>query len=76
MATATIAKSEMRKNENIVYGYGEVPTAIEEETGELLYGLPGGRSTKCPKEAMAYAVILDKNIRSRLKSVTQLMSVS
>ena len=76
MATATIPKSEMRKNINIFFGYGQVPGIEDEETGEILYGLPGGESTTCPDKALVYAQKLDKAIRANLKSVDQLISAA
>ena len=76
MATATIAKSEMRKNNNIVFGYGEVPGVENEETGEVIYGLPGGHSTQCENKALAFAQSLDKAIRANLKSTNQLLRVA
>ena len=76
MATATIAKSEMRKNNNIIFGYGEVPGVENEETGEVIYGLPGGHSTSCAEEALAYAQLLDQTIRSSMKSINQLLGAA
>lgn len=76
MATATIAKSEMRKNHNIFFGYAQVPGIENEETGEIRYGLPGGESTTCPDEALDYAQRLDKTIRANLKSLDQLLSAA
>lgn len=71
MATKIVAASEMRKNENIQVGYGEVP-AIEVE-GVAGWGLPNGRVTYLKSEAEAYAKCLDKEIRARLRSPAQLL---
>lgn len=72
MATATIAKSEFRKNLNITIGYGEVPGMECEETGQVRWGLPGGAFTTCKEEAIRFAHSLDETIRANLKSVNQL----
>ena len=73
MATATVAKSVFRNTHNIVSGYGEVP-GLEDEKGQIYYGLPGGRITKCQKEALAFAEQLDHHIRKDMRSVNQLIS--
>ncbi len=72
MAVATIAKSEFRRNENIVEGYGEVPAHECEDTGKTVYGLPGGLKTTCRESAIKFARSLDAEIRKHLKSVEQL----
>lgn len=73
MATSVIPKSEMRRNENIAIGYGEVPAVYE--MGRVAWGLPGGRLTYCPEEAKKYAKRLDGQIRKTLKSRQQLISI-
>ena len=62
MSTAIIAKSEMRKNDNITVGYGEVP-AVEIE-GVLGWGLPGGLVTFSEEAAIGWAIRIDKEITS------------
>ena len=72
MAVSTIAKSEFRRNDNVIEGYGEVPARVDEETGDTYYGLPGGQKTTCREKAMAFAKKLDQEIRSHLKDLRQL----
>jgi len=62
MSTAIIAKSEMRRNDNITVGYGEVP-AVEVE-GVTGWGFPGGIVTFSEEVAISWAIKLDKEIRS------------
>lgn len=62
MSTAIVAKSEMRKNNNISVGYGEVQ-AIEIE-GVLAWGYPGGTFTFSEEIAIKWATKLDKEIRA------------
>lgn len=71
MATATVAKSVMRKNDNISVGYGEVP-AIEIH-GITAWGLPGGTVTYSEEIALGWAIKLDAEIRLRIKDVAELM---
>ena len=74
MAVSTIAKSEFRRNENIIVGYGEVPAVdVHGVTG---WGLPGGLITFSEKEAIAYAKKLDKEIRARLDDPSQLLAAA
>jgi|TARA_B110000037_G_scaffold84841_1_gene100680 hypothetical protein len=61
MSTAIIAKSEMRKNDNIIIGYGELP-AIE-IGGVQGWGVPGGLVTFSEEIAISWAIKLDKQIR-------------
>jgi len=72
MATSTIPKSEMRRNDNICFGYGELP-AIEVE-GVPAWGLPGGQVVFQEREALAFAEQLDTEIRARLKHPKQLIT--
>jgi len=62
MSTAIIAKSEMRKNDNIIIGYGELP-AIE-IGGVQGWGVPGGLVTFSEEIAISWAIKLDKQIRA------------
>jgi|TARA_B110000902_G_C13929683_1_gene445375 hypothetical protein len=71
MALSIIAKSEFRKSRSIIYGYGEVPEIVTEQ-GAIGWGLMGGLITHSEKEAIAYAYQLDKEIRARMKHVSQL----
>jgi hypothetical protein len=73
MATATIPKSVFRKNNNIEFGYGEVP-AIE-INGITGWGLMGGIITFSEKEARAHACRLDTEIRKRLRNRKQLLTL-
>jgi len=66
MATATIAKSEMRENHNLQSGYGEVP-AFRDSKGEVIYVLPSGNFTKDTQLAKKAAEKLDKLIRAAIK---------
>jgi len=72
MATSVIPKSEMRKDDNIRVGYGEVPSITVE--GVPGWGLPGGKIVFQEREAIAFAQQLDSEIRIRLKSPKQLLS--
>lgn len=71
MAVPIKPKSEMRKNDNISYGLGEVP-AVEIE-GVLGWGLPGGQVTFSEQRALEYAKQLDVEIRIRAKDLKQLL---
>ncbi len=73
MATSVIPKSVFRRDDNIRYGYGEVP-AIEVE-GVMGWGLPGGQVVFQEKEALNFARQLDAEIRTRLKDPQQLLTV-
>lgn len=64
MATSTIPKSEFRRNDNIIHGYGEVP-AVETDKG-IAWGLPGKAITHCPNIAREFARKLDLMIRTQL----------
>ena len=72
MATSVIPKSEMRKDDNIRFGYGEVPAITVE--GVQGWGLPGGKVVFTEKEAIDFAEQLDLEIRTRLKNPKQLIS--
>jgi hypothetical protein len=72
MATSVIPKSEIRRNDNIQVGYGEVP-AVEVE-GILGWGLPGGLVTFSEAEARQFAAQLDTEIRQRLRNPRQLLT--
>jgi hypothetical protein len=71
MATATIAKSEMRRNDNIIIGYAEVQAVIVE--GVLGWGFPGGGITFSEEIAIAWANKLNKEISRRMRSPNQLL---
>ena len=74
MSTAIIPKSEMRRNDNIIVGYGEVPATVDEE-GIPGWGLPDGQITYSEEDAIAFASKLDRTIRAKLKSISQLTRV-
>lgn len=74
MATAIIPKSEIRRNENIRQGYGEVPCSYVD--GQKGWGLPGGGFTTCEFEALRYAKMLDSEIKKRMTNVNQLLSAA
>lgn len=71
MATSITPKSEFRRNNNIVVGYGEVPEVITPE-GAQGWGLLGGEITFSEKKAIRYAYELDQQIRARLTHVSEL----
>lgn len=76
MAVSVIPKSEFRKNENIVEGYGEVPSSyIISPDGDIItcWGLPDGSVTTREKEARAFAKKLDEVIRRNMKSTDDLL---
>ena len=74
MATAVIPKSEFRRNDNIIEGYGEVPAVdVEGITG---WGLPGGIVTFREAEARVYAKKLDREIRKNLTNLNQLLTAA
>ena len=75
MATSIVAKSEMRRNDNVSDGYGEVPGYLDEETGEVYYGLPGGVKTTCRHTALRWARKIDQEIRKRLIDPKDLLSI-
>ena len=77
MAVSLIPKSEFRKNENIVEGYGEVPAIyLIGPHGDFVtgWGLPGGKYTFREKEARAFARKLDAAIRRNMKSPDDLIA--
>ena len=67
VAVATVAKSVFRQNDNIVVGYGEVPSI--HYRGVVGWGLPGGEVTFREEEAIEWATKLDAVIRANMKSV-------
>ena len=76
MAVKTLAASKFRKEgiDNIVLGYGEVPTVYKD--GKLGWGLPGGYVTFDRDEAVIYARLLDKEIRDNMRDVSQLLKAT
>jgi hypothetical protein len=76
MAVSVIPKSEFRKNENIVEGYGEVPAVhIVSPDGDIItgWGLPDGSVTTREKDARAFARKLDEVIRRNMRSTDDLL---
>ena len=71
MATAIIPKSEIRRDDNIRFGYGEVP-AVEVE-GIVGWGLPGGQVIFSESEALEFAKKLDEEVRANMKNINQLL---
>jgi hypothetical protein len=61
MAAPIVPKSEIRKSESIVSGYGEMP-AVKTDKGTC-WALPGAGLICCPKEAKKYAAKLDRMIQ-------------
>ena len=74
MATAIIPKSEIRRNENIREGYGEVPAIWRD--GVKGWGLPGGLFTSSELVAHQYAKQLDNDIRRNMTHINQLLSAA
>ena len=74
MATAIIPKSEIRRNENIREGYGEVPAIWRD--GVKGWGLPRGLFTSSELVAHQYAKQLDKDIRRNMTHINQLLSAA
>ena len=74
MSTAIVPKSEMRRNDNIIVGYGEVPAISI--NGVKGWGLPKGRVTFSEEDAIEYATQLDKAIRQNLRNKEQLLKAS
>ena len=74
MATSVIPKSEFRRNDNITFGYAEVP-AVEVE-GVMGWGLPGGVVTFSERFARNFAEQLDEEIRTRITHPSQLMKAT
>lgn len=73
MAVAVVPKSEFRRNENVIVGYGEVPSVID-QNGRSGWGLPGGKIVYTVFEAKAYAKKLDDHIRKNMRNVSQLLA--
>lgn len=74
MATSVIPKSEIRRNDNISEGWGEVPAFLCEETGRIGWGLPGGEVTYNEAEARLYAGKLNQLLLRITKNPRQLLS--
>lgn len=75
MAVSVIPKSEFRRDENVIYGYGEVPAVcVEGPTGLMVmgWGLPGGEVTFSEREALKWAQAIDATIRRNMTSKAQL----
>jgi hypothetical protein len=70
MSTATIPKSEMRRNDNIIVGLGEVPAV--EINGVPGWGLPGGAVTYSEETALGWAIDMDRKLRAVSKSPAEL----
>jgi len=76
MAVSVIPKSEFRRDDNIVEGYGEVPAAYAQNAdGDVVQGwaLPDGRITFREEEARLMAKKLDEQIRASMKSPDDLI---
>ena len=76
MATAVIPKSEIRRNDNIIVGFGEVPAFDCEETGRTGWGLPGGAVTFNESEARWHAGELNREIRRTMRDTKQLLTAA
>lgn len=74
MAASVIPKSEFRRNDNIIEGYGEVPAV--DVNGVTGWGLPGGLVTFSEAEAREYARRLDRELRRRVKNPKQLLTAA
>ena len=72
MATSVIPKSVFRRDDNIRFGYGEVPAV--EVKGVRGWGLPGGQVVFQEREALSFAQQLDTEIRARLRNPKQLLT--
>jgi|SaaInlStandDraft_7_1057024.scaffolds.fasta_scaffold225349_2 hypothetical protein len=72
MATAIIPKSEMRRNDNVIVGYGEVPSV--NINGVQGWGIPGGLVTFSEETAIKWATDLDRAIRATIKGTNQLLT--
>ena len=73
MATSVVPKSELRENNNISVGYGEVP-AVMRANGQTCWGLPNGEVTCDPQRAKEFASKLDQTIRANMNDISQLMN--
>lgn len=73
MATSVIPKSEIRVNNNIAVGFGEVPAVECSESGRMGWGLPGGKWTSCKETAHRWAEKLDREISRAMKSPAELL---
>lgn len=76
MATSVIPKSEIRRNDNISEGYGEVPAFLCEETGRTCWGLPGGAVTYDEEEARLFAGKLNQHLLRTVKDPRQLLTAA
>lgn len=74
MATSVIPKSEIRRNDNIIDGFGEVPAFICDETGRQCWGLPGGNVTYDEEYARQYAGRLKAHLRRTVRNPKQLLT--
>ncbi len=70
MATAIVPKSEARRSNSIICGFGEVPSVLT-KTGQIGWGLPGDTITFCEKEAQRAAQCLDTTIRTLMVTTTK-----
>ena len=76
MAVSVVPKSEFRRDDNIIEGYGEVPAVyLQAPDGSWItgWGLPNGDVTFREKEARAFAKKLDELIRQNMKSKEDLV---
>lgn len=64
MAVTILKEEQIPVTHNIVVGLGEV--VARDDKDPLTYSLPGGRETTCYDEAVEWATILDKIIKSNL----------
>ena len=71
MATAIVAKSEMRENYNLQQGYGEIPGFVQ--NGFIHYALPCGTITQDEALAKKTADKLDKLIRGALSKAPSIL---
>lgn len=72
MAIPIIPKSEARINNNVIVGYGEVPSVIS-QCGRTGWGLPNGKVVYSQQEAQAFARKLDQVIRANMRDPKQLL---
>lgn len=77
MAVATVPKSEFRKNDNVIFGLGEIASTVvtdSEGNNEIVGWVhPNGTITFREREALEWAKQLDAWFKQRIQHPSQLL---
>ena len=66
-------KSGLRRNDNIIYGYAEIPATRWK--GQIAWGLPGGHKTTSREEATRMAMQINDLICKHMENIGAIQSL-